>query len=344
MIKRFIAFFLVSFLFITFLSNWTGVQAQTPANPTNLPSIPKPQPIAISFNSKSDGITSRPSDRPQSDNPFDPSDRAIIGNDERLPVRSRAFPWSAIGRLMWRTSPTTVGACTGTLISRDLVLTNAHCLVENIDLQTRKLKQPIFFFPSMKEGSILEKEPAQVIAFDFGRDYLQDNIADDWAIFRLNQPLGDKYGYLGWRALNLSDASVLSAVRNQIRLAGYSGDFPNQQLREQLNLSGEEGETAGVHVGCSINAAESGVIVHNCDSMGGASGSSLIALFNDGKYYIVGLHRGWESLEPSKVSPSKRERCEGFSNGERVSVDACRNLGVEVSRWAERATAMRQRN
>jgi protease YdgD len=195
----------------------------------------------------------------------------------------------------------------------------------------------------MIEGNILENKPAQVIAFDFGRDYLlQDNIADDWAIFRLNQPLGNKYGYLGWRALNLSNASVLSALRNKITLAGYSGDFPNQQLRQQLNLLGKAGETAGVHNGCSINAVESGVIFHNCDSMAGASGSSLIALFNDGKYYIVGLHRSWQSLDPRQIPQDRQERCEGFSNGQRVTVAACRNLGVEVSRWAQRAAAMRQ--
>ncbi|MGV0023730.1 trypsin-like serine peptidase [Phormidesmis priestleyi] len=249
-----------------------------------------------------------------------------------------------MGRIDWVINGKPEHMCTGTLISKDLVLTNAHCLVENIDPKTGKLKQPVFFFPSMKEGKILEKEPAKVIAFDYGKEFLKGNVADDWAIFKLDKPLGDKYGYLGWRNLNLSDASVLKTLRNKIRLAGYSGDFPNQKLRGQLNLGGKEGDTAGVHVGCSVDAVDRGVIVHDCDSMGGASGSSLIALFNDGKYYIVGLHRGWTELESNKIPSNWRERCEGFnSDGRRIAVPACRNLGVEVSQWASRAVAMRQK-
>jgi V8-like Glu-specific endopeptidase len=341
MTKRFITLLLASFLSITLIGYWANVSAQTPAKPETLPPIPMPKPIAITFNSKSDGTTFRPLDRPQSDNPFDPGDRAIVGKDERLPVRSRSFPWSAIGKI-----ETESYSCTGTLISKDLVLTNAHCLIENIDSKTGKLKQPIFFFPSMKEGKILEKEPAKVIAFDYGQGYKKGEtwteIADDWAIFKINKPLGDKYGYLGWRNLSLSDAAVLKNLNSQSRLAGYSADFPNQKLREQLNLAGDEGDTAGVHTGCSIDAIDSGVILHNCDSMGGASGSSLIALFNDGKYYIVGLHRGSVDLKPDQIPPEWQERCQRFEDGKKITVEACRNLGVDVSRWASKAISLRQ--
>jgi V8-like Glu-specific endopeptidase len=357
MTKRFIAILLASFLSITLLGYWTNVSAQTPSKPATLPLIPAPKPVAITFNSKSDGTTFRPLDRPQSDNPFDPGDRAIISDDERLPVRSRAFPWSAIGQVTWTVPNTGTYTCTGTLISKDLVITNAHCLVENIDSKTGKLKQPIFFSPSMKEGKILEKEPAKVIAFDYGQEFQKGNIADDWAIFKLDKPLGEKYGYLGWRNLNLSDASVLKVLRDQIRLAGYSGDFPNQKLREQLNLGGEQGETAGVHVGCNIDGltedlgieidsqeigkrlpgrATPGVIVHQCDTKGGASGSPIMALFNDNRYYIVGLHARFIPLNNNDSCDIVEDKGKKKNRGE------CLNGGVQVSRWAPKAISMRQ--
>lgn len=335
--KSLTALFLTSLVSVSVFS-LLGVKAQTPNPSTQAPPLPAPKPIAIPFNPIADGATFRPSDRPQSNDPTDSNDRAVIGADQRFPVRSRAFPWSAIGRIDWVINGKPEHMCTGTLIAKDLVLTNAHCLID--DQTKQPTKNPILFQPSMIEGQILEDQPARVVAFKYGKTYPQGN--DDWAIFKLDRPLGDKYGYLGWRNLNLEDQTTLGILNQQIRLAGYSGDYPTAEVLNKLNLAGKDGDTAGVHVGCSINLAGQGMIAHNCDSMGGASGSSLIALFNDGKYYIVGLHNSWRELEPSRIPASWRERCEGFSNGRQVTVAACRNFGVQVSRWAAQATDLRK--
>jgi len=54
-------------------------------------------------------------------------------------------------------------------------------------------------------------------------------------------------------------------------------------------LNAGKGETAGVHSDCSILGESDGMLVHDCDTTGGASGSALITEIDD-KYYIVGLH------------------------------------------------------
>ena len=39
-----------------------------------------------------------------------------------------------------------------------------------------------------------------------------------------------------------------------------------------------------------------GSLIHTCDTNPGASGAPLFALFDDGDYYILGLHAGSVSL------------------------------------------------
>jgi hypothetical protein len=138
-------------------------------------------------------------------------------------------------------------------------------------------------------------------------------------------------------------------------MAGYSGEYPNEEQRQELDLEGRDGETAGVHMGCSIEGlsdnlpyrsnnvpVESGMLLHTCDTMGGASGSAMLAKFSDGNYYIVGLHRGVYGVDPESLPEGERETCR--VNNPTGGVDeweACRNAAVQVSRWADQAAEMR---
>jgi hypothetical protein len=159
-------------------------------------------------------------------------------------------------------------------------------------------------------------------------------------------------GTLGWRAVDFSDQQVLDALANQVRLAGYSGDFPTKHFRQ----FGEEGQTAGVHAGCSIEGLAGDLdaspniapnsLVHDCDTAGGSSGSSIIALFDDGNYYIVGLNANEFGVSPNSQIFDPQEECRISRpiNGERTTIEAgvpCRNGAVQVSRWATQAAETR---
>lgn len=305
---------LTGFLLVPTLIQRIPLQAQSSfplANPIYIP----PKPIGLALNPKTDGVTFRPADRPQNDKPSDTT-QGIRGADNRIPLNSRDFPWSAIGRLDVIVEGKEIPNCTATLIGKDIVLTNSHCI---FDEKNKKLiPNTIVFKPALINGKSLDQSTATIL--DYGWKSMPGNRAEDWAILQLNKPLGNKYGYLGWRVLDFSDQRIRLATKDQIRLVGYSSDFPK----------GKEAQIAGVHTGCSIEGLyedkDGKSLAHICDSNPGSSGGPLFALFTDGNYYIVGLNAGGLSLS--------------LNSNPRAVQDF--NYGVEASRWASKANSMRQ--
>jgi protease YdgD len=175
-----------------------------------------------------------------------------------------------------------------------------------VDLETHQLTQAsLVFRPNMIRGNSSDTTSATVL--DYGTNFEDGNVADDWALLRLDEPLGDYYGEIGWLAPALDRPQVIAALEEKLYLAGYSGDFPN-------GIPGyEPGETPGIHTNCSITAAVGdGRFLHTCDTSGGASGAPLIGLLNSGEYVILGLHAGSTAL-----------------NGQTI------NYGMQVDRWQD---------
>jgi protease YdgD len=303
---------------------------------TILPAQSKPKiaakPIPLSLAATASQKSFRPKDRAQSTLPYADGARVIIGTDNRTPVLTRAYPWSAIGRIEGTLANGSSYTCTATLIGIDIVLTNAHCLMDETTNQPIIARnQPpssqaqIVFRANMIKG--VSFDSARVINYRYGTNKPLTFLGEDWAILKLEQPLGAMYGYMSWQSLDFTDPNVIKAAQNQLALVGYAGDFPT------LSQYGQGGETAGMNEGCSIERIGTtkvlkGVIWHRCDSNPGASGGPLFAQFSDGNYYIVGLHSGSAELRETSQ----------LSNGDISSVI---NRGVAVSRWANAALIMR---
>ncbi|MBD2069517.1 trypsin-like peptidase domain-containing protein [Leptolyngbya sp. FACHB-671] len=205
--------------------------------------------------------------------------RGVLGTDDRIEVLSQAYPWSTIGRIEGIDVNGESYICTGTLVSGDVVLTNAHCVV---DITTQQLSQAIRFMPNLINNQIPDAaDVAYVEGVYVGTDF-SDRPShphpDDWAFLKLDKPFGEKYGWLGWSSLPISTLSS-PEYQEQLIFVGYSGDYPNEN----------PGATAGAQFGCSILDEMEEVLLHNCDTFGGSSGGPILGLV-DGELKIVAIN------------------------------------------------------
>lgn len=253
-----------------------------------------------------------PADLSQSQNPTaqdsDGGGRGIIGlTDDRTQMTSRSYPWSAIGRLQSPIDSNTITICSGTLVAPDLVLTNAHCV---INPETSEIKPNITFHPNMIDGRVADPSHiANAVDLIYGTDFYNDNRAphpQDWAFVKLDRPLGDTYGTLAWTSLSVGE--LVNNHRNQIITAGYSGDFPAEA----------PGRTAGVHMGCNVLGEVEGSLIHDCDTHPGSSGGPMITIIN-GEYRIVGIN-----------SAERTERATNPTTGEVIASQGIVNYGVKI--------------
>lgn len=188
-----------------------------------------------------------------SHSPAQAGEKNIFGEDNRTPMLSSEYPWSAIGKLKSNT-----GHCSASLIGQKLVLTNAHCVAKQSGFK---------FYPNYKSGKGKSYSVKKVLMVG-GTKFPQD-VPRDWAILELKEAAGKEYGYL--------KIAEISTRQTDLILAGYSGDFKN-------------GKTAGVHTGCSIHGFDKGRVLHDCDMTKGASGSPILQKISENEYQIIALH------------------------------------------------------
>lgn len=198
-----------------------------------------------------------------------PKPRLGFGNDDRQPITSSAYPWSAIGRVEIDGG----GHCTGALVGEDLVLTNAHCVVDD-----RGQAVGLTFKPNYKLGAA--SDSARATYTWYGTATPNQERRSDWAVFRLDRPLGKLYGYFGFRSL---DYEKLKAM--PVNYAGYS-TFKDEQFPAFVG-----GQTAQAHMGCKIRDVypESGMLHTDCDNGRGGSGGPIFVM-EDGLPIIVAIN------------------------------------------------------
>ena len=124
-------------------------------------------------------------------------------------------------------------------------------------------------------------ETVRGIQYWWGTSRSQDqNRGADWAIIRLERPIGDRYGSFGWKPLSYQELEGRS-----VNYVGYSV-FKNEKVKEFI-----DGKTAQVHLGCRVRNVypDRGVIQTDCDNGRGGSGGPIF-IWQNNQPIIVGIN------------------------------------------------------
>jgi len=194
----------------------------------------------------------------------------VFTHDTRAPITNASAPWSAIGKLMM---PGGNSYCTATLIARNIILTAAHCLMNNGAF----VKGDYEFYPRYANGSAGAN--SSINYFWWGTTTPDKNRGQDWALGRLDTPLGDTFGWMGVKSMT---GPELLADRHY-----YTGAY-NGDLQDGNVATWEKNFTF-----VSYNS-ELGFLLHNGDTSRGSSGAAIFYYEDDTKpdstNYVVAVN------------------------------------------------------
>ena len=196
----------------------------------------------------------------------------IVGDDNRVPINSKEWPWSSIGRV----NRSTGGFCTGVLIGPKQVLTVAHCLYDT-RLQRWTSARDLHFVAGYSRGDFVAHMRVDDVAVSPNYDPMRPedpaNLVHDWAIVTVHE--SSDLRPIPWQMLDPRGSYELTA--SALVRAGYSQDRAHM-------LAG--------HQGCSVVSWEDDMMLHDCDGTRGDSGSPVL-FQRFGQFTIVGLNVGF---------------------------------------------------
>lgn len=186
-------------------------------------------------------------------NVFGPNDKELVSSDSRH--------FSLIGRLIAPNG----SFCTASLVWKNLILTAAHCVFSNGEFMKGNYK---FLLGASQGKNVAESEISYVW---WGTTNPQAHRDLDWAIIKLTKPLGEQYGYFGWK-------TSTEELQNGFMQAGYGNLFYKGESMTEVKK-------------CSMKAIfeEKGLLYHDCDSSQGDSGSPLFTC-DKSICFILALH------------------------------------------------------
>lgn len=204
------------------------------------------------------------------------------------------------------------GVGCGVLIGPDLLLTCAHCIsdsqrkvYDDVEIELGVGFEPVPHKARLKEAYLQENGSSDIDA------------GQDWAIVRLDRPLGAYYGWIKCRYL--SDSEWPDA---EIELLGYCR-CPDE-ARAQFGKMNQPYRCPG-----AVSDVGPQLIFHNCAMWGGTSGAPLLARTGN-EYSVVAVNFAGVDIEDEKLQHGFRETYrKGWAN-----------LAIPGRNWREVLTSL----
>lgn len=228
---------------------------------------------------------------------------AFFGADDRQVMQTAAAPWNMIGFV-----DLSDASCTGTLVGPDVVLTAAHCLVN----EGQNTSTPERFIAGFDQGSFVAE--SAITGSHVPQGWINgEQTGTDYAFLFLAEPIGNQVGWMSVGPLSPVEQGALQLGGElQILQAGYSYD--------------QQGVMTG-HIGCPfVGVDPANELYHECDTLQGDSGSPLFIRDAQG-FRIVGV----ESHSRDNPDPSTSFNLNVAMHTEYV-VREMQNLGIPTGR------------
>ncbi len=190
-------------------------------------------------------------------------------------VDAREYPWSAIGRL----NTGGRGYCTGILVDAYYVLTDAHCLFYRTEGRWWQPNELHFVAGYQRDTNLAH---ARVTGYELAPGYRAHggvslaSILNNWALVKLEKPLGHQAGWLGLKNLDKKLVQRLKKGHGALLQAGYRRNAPHAV-------------TLGLDCGPKGFFAAENRIGHRCQLKPGRADLPFL-VFMDGKFNLVANH------------------------------------------------------
>jgi protease YdgD len=203
------------------------------------------------------------------------ADVGLTGSVHRESVDVGSYPWSAIGKLFNESG----GACTGAIISRDKILTAAHCVT---NARTGQLlpASALHFMVGYSSGQAAVH--ARVARYETGSRYdplrWLETMEADWVILTLIENLPEAIA-----PLKLAQAASPNGTKAII--AGYPQDRAHRMTADR---------------NCELNGGDGRLVFHTCRGMRGYSGAPILVSGAGNEIEIAGVHIAMSQSDGTK--------------------------------------------